>query len=216
MNTLISGTCAAAGYTGGCCTSGTCRGSPPTCYCDSTCHFFQDCCSDVPPSCQPGEQVHICVYTFQHTFKFLLAVDVLEFTSVPTNIMVVLGMQSQLTSQFQCSVRASHITNFNWTFTSTSYSSSSQSTLQQIATSEEGSLNTKYSVISTDYSSVLTIQDVQFSDTGNYTCIASIGDRVSPIATTFIHTVQGSYKDLIAYTHMLIHYFMYSLCSASK
>ena len=37
-----TGTCAAAGYTGGCCTSGTCRGSPPTCSCDSTCVVFQD------------------------------------------------------------------------------------------------------------------------------------------------------------------------------
>lgn len=58
-----AGTCVAAGYTGGCCTNGACKGLPPTCSCDSTCAVFQDCCIDVPPSCQPGIKLlpHMCV-----------------------------------------------------------------------------------------------------------------------------------------------------------
>ena len=47
------GSCVAAGYTAGCCFSGLCRGSPPTCSCDPQCSIFQDCCSDFAP-CPTG------------------------------------------------------------------------------------------------------------------------------------------------------------------
>ena len=42
-----AGSCSAAGYVhSSCCTSGSCIGEPPNCYCDSVCHIFKDCCPD--------------------------------------------------------------------------------------------------------------------------------------------------------------------------
>ena len=114
----------------------------------------------------------------------------LEFLNVTTNVTVVLGTPSRATSQFHCSVRASRIANFEWTFKSSSHASNLQPTPQQI-TNEVGALDVRYSVVSADYSSVLTIESVEFSDTGNYTCIASIGDRISPIMSTAVHIVHG-------------------------
>ena len=64
--------------------------------------------------------------------------------------------------------------------------------VQQQISNEVGSLDPKYSISSSDYSSVLTIQDVEFSDAGNYTCVASIGDRIGPIRSTAILTVHGT------------------------
>ena len=147
----------------------------------------------------------------------------LEFVNVTANITVVLGAPDQPISQFQCSVRASRVANFEWQFVSTSHSSSTRPTLQQI-TNEVGSLDTKYSVVSTDYTSVLTVQDVQFSDAGHYTCIASIGDRISPIMATAIHTVQGmEHKSMnkvcvetVPYTVSVAVYCLLFVCSASQ
>ena len=118
------------------------------------------------------------------------AIDVLEFVNVTTNLTVVLGTPSQVTSQFHCSVRASRIANFEWTFKMSSHTSNLQTTPRQI-TNEVGALDARYSVVSTDYSSVLTIGSVEFSDAGNYTCTASIDDRINPIMTTAIHIVHG-------------------------
>ena len=40
-----------AGYTE-CCNFGSCLGVPSlSCYCDSTCHNFGDCCSDIEEIC---------------------------------------------------------------------------------------------------------------------------------------------------------------------
>ena len=64
--------------------------------------------------------------------------------------------------------------------------------VQQQISNEVGSLDPKYSIVSSDYSSVLTIQDVEFSDAGNYTCVASIGDRIDPIRSIAILTVNGT------------------------
>lgn len=129
----------------------------------------------------------------------LAAIDVLEFVNVTTNLTVVLGRPSQATSQFHCSVRASRIANFEWTFKTSSHTSNLQPTPRQI-TNEVGALDARYSVVSTDYSSVLTIGSVEFSDAGNYTCIASIGDRISPIMATAIHIVHGIEKPYLAYS----------------
>lgn len=93
-------------------------------------------------------------------------------------------------SQFHCSVRASRVTNFEWTFSSKSHPSSTQSSLHQIS-NELGSVDIKYSVLSTDYASTLTIDDVQFSDAGIYTCIASIGGTLNPIAASAHLIVEG-------------------------
>ena len=123
----------------------------------------------------------------------------LEFTHIPVSVTVIIGpgAVNLPRTQFRCSVRSSRVTTFEWTFTSTSSNPNNPSTLRQIA-NEVGSLDVKYSVVSSDYTSILTIDDVRFSDAGNYTCIASIGDRIKPIASTFVHTIQGiSYLDLI-------------------
>ena len=117
----------------------------------------------------------------------------LEFVNVTTNLTVVLGTSSRVTSQFHCSVRASRIANFKWTFKSLSHTSNLQPTSRQI-TNEVGALDVRYSVISTDYSSVLTIEAVEFLDAGNYTCTASIGERISPIMATAVHIVHGTEK----------------------
>lgn len=192
---IIIGTCAAAGYTGGCCTSGSCRGMPPTCSCDSICVVFQDCCVDVPPSCQPGPKILIISmhkFFIQVLYVFTLTeIDVLEFIDFTVNVIAVLA-QDHSVKQLHCSVRASRVTNFEWTFLRTNHSSGIEQLPQpRQITNEVGALDAKFSVVSTDYSSVLTIEGVEFSDAGNYTCIASIGDRISPIMGTTIFTVYG-------------------------
>lgn len=99
----------------------------------------------------------------------------------------------QQQSQFHCSVRASRVTNFQWTFAAATNHeglSSLNGSPQQIS-NQVGSLDSKYSVVSSDYSSELIVTDVQFSDTGIYTCIASIGSRISPIESSAFHTVEG-------------------------
>lgn len=125
-------------------------------------------------------------YTLVHT-----AIDVLEFATIPSNASVILGAQiQQIHSQFHCSVQASRVTNFEWTFSSKSHPSSTQSTLHQIS-NELGSVDVKYSVVSTDYASTLTIEGVQFSDAGVYTCIASIGGTLEPIEASAHLIVEG-------------------------
>ena len=121
------------------------------------------------------------------------AIDVLEFFNVTTNLTVTVGKTSQIVSQLHCSVRASRVTNFEWTFSSSmsSHLSSSVQPTNEVINNEVGTFDARYSVVSTDYSSVLTIDNVEFSDAGNYTCIASIGERISPIRATAIHTVEG-------------------------
>ena len=106
------------------------------------------------------------------------------------NITVVLGVPDQPEIRFQCPVWASRVANFEWTFTSASYFPNTQPTVHQI-TNKVGALDIKYSVFNDDYSSVLIIEDVQFSDAGTYTCIASIGDRISPITAANFLSVQG-------------------------
>ena len=119
------------------------------------------------------------------------AIDVLEFATVPSNASVILGPQTQqIRSQFHCSVRASHVTNFEWTFSSKSYSSNNQSSLHRIS-NELGSVDSKYSVLSTDYTSTLTIDGVLFSDAGVYTCVANIGSSIDPIEASAHLTVEG-------------------------
>ena len=116
----------------------------------------------------------------------------LEFVRIPSNLTTTLGDDAQnQQSQFQCSVRASRVTNFQWTFTSTNHLSTVLSDTPHQLTNEVGSLDTKYSVVSRDYSSELIITDVRLSDTGIYTCIASIGSRISPIESSAFHAVEG-------------------------
>ena len=114
-----------------------------------------------------------------------------------TNLTVLIGTSSRPTSQFHCSVHVCRVINFQWIFSSSMslYGSSGIQPIQQPISNEVGSLDPKYSIISSDYSSVLTIQDVEFSDAGNYTCVASIGSnyRISPIRSTAILTVHGTY-----------------------
>lgn len=184
----------AAGYTDGCCTNGACRGTPPTCSCDSTCVVFQDCCADVPPSCQPGTiTLCCCHYTLLLFFFHWSAIDVLEFVNVTTHLTVLIGTPSRAMSEFHCSVRASRVTNFEWAFERSSLLSSIQPPRRQIS-NEVGTLDARYSVLSTDYRSVLTIEGVEFADAGNYTCIASIGNRIDPISATTVHNVYGIEK----------------------
>lgn len=123
----------------------------------------------------------------------MIAIDVLEISTFPTNSSVVLRpytQQNLISSQFHCSVRASRVTNFEWMFCSDSHPSSTQSSLQEIS-NELGSIDVRYSVSSTDYASTLTIEGVQFSDAGMYTCIASIGGTLSPIQASAHLIVEG-------------------------
>jgi hypothetical protein len=118
---------------------------------------------------------------------------VLEFVQVPSNVTTILDGQQQL-GQFYCSVRASRVTNFQWRFTAVNHgflSNSMHSDSSQQISNQVGSLDIKYSVVSNEYSSELIIADVLFSDAGIYTCIASIGSRVSPIESSAFHTVEG-------------------------
>ena len=124
----------------------------------------------------------------------------MEFVQVPSNVTTILDGQQQL-GQFHCSVRASRVTNFQWRFTAINhgfFSSSihSDSNSQQIS-NQVGSLDTRYSVVSSDYSSELIITNVSFSDAGIYTCIASIGDTVSPIKSSAFHTVEGKINAIL-------------------
>ena len=130
-----------------------------------------------------------------------IAIDVLEFLVIPSNVSVILGAQiQQIHRQFQCSVRASRVANFEWTFRSKSHPSSTQSSLHQIS-NELGSVDVKYSVSSTDYASTLTIEGIQFSDAGIYTCIASIGGTLSPIEASAQLIVEG--KPHVVFTNEL-------------
>ena len=92
------------------------------------------------------------------------------------------------------------MTNFEWTFSSKSHPSSTQSSLHQIS-NELGSVDVKYSVSSTDYASILTIEGVQFSDAGIYTCIASIDGTLSPIEASAHLIVEG--KPHVIFTNEL-------------
>lgn len=124
----------------------------------------------------------------------LTDVDVLEFVSVLSNVTLALGPHTQnLSRQFQCSVRASRATTFQWTFTNTSQFSASEYSLQYQITNAHMELDNKYSILSTDYSSLLTINDIQFSDAGIYTCTASIGSGISPITTSALCVIEGEY-----------------------
>ena len=100
------------------------------------------------------------------------------------NNTVVLGATNHSASQFQCSVRASLVPTFEWTFTGASGS------VQQIV-NEVGPLDVKYLVGSSDYSSVLTVQNLQFSDAGEYSCIASIGGSNSTIKSANFLNILG-------------------------
>ena len=115
------------------------------------------------------------------------------------NVTLVLAQAHPVIRQLHCSVRASRVTNFEWTFLGTNLIDSSgidQLPQPRQITNEAGALDAKFSVVSTDYSSVLTIEDVEFSDAGNYTCIASIGDRINPILGTTIFTVYGQERKM--------------------
>ena len=51
----LPGSCIAAGHSS-CCTTvnggSSCHGRPPTCFCDPSCHEFQDCCADLDEICE--------------------------------------------------------------------------------------------------------------------------------------------------------------------
>jgi hypothetical protein len=79
------------------------------------------------------------------------------------------------------------VTNFEWTFRNKSQSSITQ---YQIS-NEPGSVDVKYSVLSTDFASTLTIESVGFSDTGVYICIASIGGTLNPVEASAHLVVEG-------------------------
>ena len=141
-------------------------------------------------------EVILCTLRMVIYNNIIVAVDVLEFVQVPSNVTTILDDGQQQLSQFHCSVRASRVTNFQWRFTAINHgflSSSihSDSNSQQIS-NQVGSLDTRYSVVSSDYSSEFIIANVLFSDAGIYTCIASIGNRVSLIESSAFHTVEGN------------------------
>ena len=113
----------------------------------------------------------------------------MEFVTVPSNATLVLGHQDGSHQiQFHCSVRASRVTNFEWTFANASHISASAA--HQI-TDAVGSLDAKYLVLSSEYSSSLIVEAVQFSDAGVYTCTASIGDSVSRIQASAFYAIEG-------------------------
>ena len=116
----------------------------------------------------------------------------LEFVSVPSNVTIVLGhpASQQRQIQFYCSVRASRVTTFEWTFTNTSQFSGMPHQINQ--THEDGSFGAKYLVLSTEYSSSLIIEDVEFSDAGIYTCTASIGSRIGDIEASAYVDIEGN------------------------
>ena len=87
------------------------------------------------------------------------------------------------------------MTNFEWTFSRKSHPSNTQSSLLQIS-NELGSVDIKYSVVSTDYASILTIEGVHFSDAGIYTCIASIGGTLNSIEASAHLIVEGNFINL--------------------
>ena len=52
----LTGTCSGKHYTQ-CCVPGNgnpCHGSDGKCYCDQSCHFFGDCCTDIEQYCPSG------------------------------------------------------------------------------------------------------------------------------------------------------------------
>lgn len=117
-----------------------------------------------------------------------IATDALEFLTVPSNVSVILGPQTQqIRSQFHCSVRASRVATFEWTFCNKSQLSSTQYQISD----ELGSVDAKYSVASRDYASTLTIEGIQFSDSGVYICHASIGGTVNPVEASAHLLVEG-------------------------
>ena len=127
----------------------------------------------------------------------------MEFVQVPSNLTTTIyDDDQQQRGQFHCSVRASRVTNFQWRFTAINHgvlSSSIHSDTSQQISNQVGALDTKYSVVSNDYSSDLIISDILFSDAGVYTCTASIGSRVSPIESSALHTVEGKHCNCIMF-----------------
>ena len=62
----LPGSCIDAGYTT-CCegSPSNCPGQPPSCFCDSSCHEFSDCCQDIDQLCPgvcDGGWVGMCVW----------------------------------------------------------------------------------------------------------------------------------------------------------
>ena len=67
--------------------SGLCRGSPPNCYCDASCHNFGDCCSDIDNIC-----------------------SLFDFIQRPQNLITIQSEEAQ----FQCSVTVT--ATFEWSY----------------------------------------------------------------------------------------------------
>ena len=136
--------------------------------------------------------LHVSLYQPRLQLAPYVAIDALEFAITPSNSSVILEAKAEQLHavQFHCSVRASRVTNFEWTFRAKSHPSNDRSSLHQIS-DQLGSVDIKYSVLSTDYASTLTIDSVQFSDAGIYTCIASIGGTLIPIEASAHLKIDG-------------------------
>lgn len=71
----IIGSCLAAGFIS-CCTSGDCRGSPPTCSCDVLCRDYSDCCSDAYLLCDDPATVTGTVHFYRLYERLACYIDI--------------------------------------------------------------------------------------------------------------------------------------------